>query len=437
MSNNISLSPSTLRLGIVLVLVIYCAFGYLDVYAMPSNYSIAWFIRFAILTPLLLLTFLLSYYKPFYKYTKTIMFLLLTFGQMGIIVMVGYSEPGDMAFHTYYTGLILVMLWASFIFRINFLTSIYVAVSTIILYNFTAFYVQGLFDPTNNSFEFSMFLNNNFFLISSAVIVLIAAFQFEKNVIENKKINAELIKEKEQLVIAKEKAEESDRLKSAFLANMSHEIRTPMNGILGFSGILKEPNLSGEKQLKYINIIEKSGERLLNIINDIVSISKIESGQMLVNLKNSNINDQMDFIYDFFKPQIEGKGIKFSCNKSLTNSNAIIHTDQEKVYAILTNLVKNAVKFTVKGSIDIGYFEKNSFITFFIKDTGIGIPNNRKDFIFDRFIQADISDVMARQGAGLGLSISKAYVEMLGGEIWVETELGKGSMFCFTLPYSH
>lgn len=402
---------------------------------MPSNYSVSWVIRYAIISPLLVITFLLSYYKPFYRYTKTIMLLLLTFGQIGIIVMIGFTVPGDMAFHTYYAGLILVMLWASFIFRINFLTSIYIAVSTIILYNITALYVQDVFDSRNNTFELSILLNNNFFLISSAVLVLIGAFQFERNVKENKQINSELIKEKEQLKLAKEKAEESDRLKSAFLANMSHEIRTPMNGILGFSEILKTRNLSGEKQQEYIGIIEKSGERLLNIINDIVSISKIESGQMIVNLGESNVNDQMDFIYNFFKPQTEEKGIKFLCNKTLPYDQAFINTDQEKVYAILTNLVKNAVKFTEKGSVEMGYFVKENFLTFYIKDTGIGIPKNRQDFVFDRFVQADISDVMARQGAGLGLSISKAYVEVLGGEIWIETEYSKGSVFYFTLPY--
>jgi signal transduction histidine kinase/CheY-like chemotaxis protein len=435
-SNNISLSPAVLRLGIVLALVMYSVFGYLDFYAMPLNYSASWIIRYAIILPLLVIAFLLSYFKPFYRYSKLIMFLLLTFGQLGIIVMIGLTVQEEMAFHTYYTGLILVMLWASFVFRINFTTTIYIAVSTIIIYNLTALYVQDILTLNNKTLGLSVLLNNNFFLISSAVLVLIGAYQFEKNVEENKKVNSELKKEKKQLKQAKEKAEESDRLKSAFLANMSHEIRTPMNGILGFSEILKAPNLSGEKQQEYISIIEKSGERLLNIINDIVSISKIESGEMLVNLKQTNVNDQMDFIYNFFKPQTEEKGIKFSYSKALSYDSAFITTDKEKVYAILTNLVRNAIKYTEKGSIEIGYFEKNNFLTFYVKDTGIGIPENRQDFVFDRFVQADISDVMARQGAGLGLSISKAYVEMLGGRIWVDTEVGKGSIFYFTLPYN-
>ncbi len=237
---------------------------------------------------------------------------------------------------------------------------------------------------------------------------------------------------------AKEKAEESDRLKSAFLANMSHEIRTPMNGILGFAELLKEPDLSGEEQQEYIDIIEKSGERMLNIINDIINISKIEAGLMEVQMQETNINEQLEYIYTFFKPEIEGKGMKLSFKNSLPFEKAILKTDREKVYAILTNLVKNAIKYSEKGTIEFGYVLKKDTglaeLEFFVKDTGIGIPKNRQEAIFERFIQADINDKMARQGAGLGLSISKAYIEMLGGKIWVESEEGVGSTFYFTLP---
>jgi len=238
-----------------------------------------------------------------------------------------------------------------------------------------------------------------------------------------------------ELIKAKEKAEESDHLKSAFLANMSHEIRTPMNGILGFAELLKEPDLTGDKQQKYISIIEKSGERMLNIINDIVNISKIESGQMEVNIQESNINEQIEFIYTFFKPEVEAKGMQFSFRNSLPSKEAILKTDREKVYAILTNLVKNAIKYSEKGSIEVGYNKKANFLEFYVKDTGIGIPKDRQESIFERFIQADIADKKAYQGAGLGLSISKAYVEMLAGEIRVESKLGEGSSFYFTLPY--
>ena len=237
------------------------------------------------------------------------------------------------------------------------------------------------------------------------------------------------------LIAAKEHAEQSDRLKSAFLANMSHEIRTPMNGILGFAALLKEPNLTGTEQQEYIEIIEKSGVRMLNIINDIVDISKIESGLMEVSIKESNINEQIDYIHTFFKPEIEGKGIQFLFKNPLPFSKAIIKTDREKLFAIFTNLVKNAIKYSEKGSIELGYVKRDETLEFYVKDTGIGIPKDRQVAIFERFIQADIGDRRAYQGAGLGLSIAKAYVEMLGGKIWVESEEGIGSTFYFTVPY--
>ena len=270
------------------------------------------------------------------------------------------------------------------------------------------------------------------------------AEESEINLIEKNKeyesLNEELKQTNDELVIAKEKAEESDRLKSAFLANMSHEIRTPMNGILGFAGLLKEQTLTGEAQNEFIGIIEKSGARMLNIINDIVDISKIESGQMKISISETNVNEQIEYIYTFFKPEIERKKLTFSFKSILSKNEAIIKTDREKIYAILTNLIKNAIKFTDKGSIEFGYdlvkTQQTSVLQFFVKDSGVGIPKDRRQAIFERFIQADISDKRAYQGAGLGLSITKAYVGMLGGEIWVESEEQKGSTFHFTIPYN-
>ncbi len=242
-------------------------------------------------------------------------------------------------------------------------------------------------------------------------------------------------KNREDLIAAKVKAEESDRLKSAFLANMSHEIRTPMNGILGFAELLKEPGLSGAEQQEYISIIEKSGLRMLNIINDIVDISKIESGQMDVNIKELDINTLIQYIHAFFSPDAEAKKISFSYHNLLSSADSLILSDREKLYSILTNLVKNAIKYTSKGSIEMGYTLKGDQIEFFVSDTGMGIPLDRQQAVFERFVQADIADKMAMQGAGLGLSISKAYVEMLKGKIGLQSEVNTGSTFWFTIPY--
>ena len=256
-------------------------------------------------------------------------------------------------------------------------------------------------------------------------------------------INLDITEQKKltiDLLAAQEHAKESDRLKSAFLANISHEIRTPMNGILGFADLLKEPNLTGKEQQEYIRIIKKSGVRMLNIINDIVDISKIESGLMEITISETNVNEQIKFIYTFFKPEVESKGMQIFFQNSLPVKEAIIKSDREKIYAILTNLVRNAIKYSDKGTIEFGYKLKvnNELdeLEFFVKDTGIGILKDRQKAVFERFVQVDIGNERTFQGAGLGLSISKAYVEMLGGKIWVESELEKGSTFYFTIPYN-
>ena len=253
------------------------------------------------------------------------------------------------------------------------------------------------------------------------------------NEIEQRKIA------EKKLIKAKEEAEKSDKLKSAFLANISHEIRTPMNGVLGFSELLKTPNLSDSKKEKYIEVIEKSGQRMLSLINDIVDFSKIEADLMKITISKVNINEQIDSVYDFFKPEAASKNLMLLKVKNLNSTKAIISTDLDKLFAILTNLVKNAIKYTDKGSIEIGYYLKTynqkQYVEFYVKDTGIGINKKNKNDVFKRFIQANIDDMYTKQGAGLGLSISKAYVEMLGGKIWVESKENIGSTFYFSLPF--
>jgi len=273
---------------------------------------------------------------------------------------------------------------------------------------------------------------------------------------DNKIINFMAVKEDvterkrmiERLVEVKKQAEESDRLKSAFLANLSHEIRTPMNGILGFSSLLKEPNLTGKDQQKYIAIIEQSGHRMLNTINELIDISRIESGQMKVLISETNINKQIESIYSFFKPVVEGKGMKFSFKNKLSDKAASIRTDSQKLNTILSTLVDNAIKYSEKGSIALGYEKKGRYIEFFVKDTGIGISQEQKEIIFESFRQGSESLTRNYEGSGLGLAISKAYVEMLHGKIWFKSDrdsksegnlpAGKsgGSTFYFTIPYN-
>jgi signal transduction histidine kinase len=240
--------------------------------------------------------------------------------------------------------------------------------------------------------------------------------------------------QRKTLELAKQKAEESDKLKSAFLSNIAHEIRTPMHGILGFADMLKTASLSAEQMQEYITIIEKSSARMLNTITDLIEISRIESGQTEINQSLINIDGQLDSIYAIFKPEADKKGVHLTVNNNSETEGSHIRTDREKLDTILTQLLKNAIKYTKRGSIEIGYMLKDKYIEYYVKDTGIGIEMDKQQAIFGRFTQADNSLSKIYEGAGLGLSITKAYVEMLDGTIWVESEPGKGSTFYFTLP---
>ncbi len=241
----------------------------------------------------------------------------------------------------------------------------------------------------------------------------------------------------EDLVIAKEKAVESDRLKTAFLANMSHEIRTPMNGILGFTALLRNPDLTTNKKEKYIDIIHRSGKRMLSTVNDIIEISKIETGIINIEYEEINVNEVLKELFLFFRPEVERKGLELTLEESITESGIQLETDRSKLNSILSNLIKNAVKFTDTGEITFGVNSEDAQLLFYIKDTGIGISEQHKKRIFERFNQADMSHTRSFEGSGLGLSITKSYVEILGGKIWVESKPGRGSTFFFTIPFEN
>ncbi|OFY56117.1 MAG: hypothetical protein A2Y87_06120 [Bacteroidetes bacterium RBG_13_46_8] len=247
-------------------------------------------------------------------------------------------------------------------------------------------------------------------------------------------VNKEMMHVVEELQISREKAIESDRLKSAFLANMSHEIRTPMNGILGFANLLSEKDRSEDERKSYIEIINDCGNQLLVILNDLIDIAKIEANQMLVNICPVHARDLLEEIYQMFAPKVNQE-ITFTCVPDLRDKNDTLYTDPIRLKQVLNNLVSNALKFTINGNISFGYRIGIQSMEFFVKDTGIGITAEQQKIIFSRFIQADISTTRMFGGTGLGLSISKALVEMLGGQIWVESAPGTGSCFYFTVPF--
>ncbi|MBU1013754.1 MAG: response regulator [Bacteroidetes bacterium] len=237
------------------------------------------------------------------------------------------------------------------------------------------------------------------------------------------------------LIVAKEKAEESDQLKTAFLNNISHEIRTPMNAIIGFSEFLNDPELSDESRKHFTEVIIKSSNQLLSIVTDIISIATIEAGQEKIHESQVNISNICEIINDQFFTQFQEKNISFQIKNPLINKEILIITDETKLIQVLTNLLSNALKFTKKGHVNFGYEIKDNNLEFFVEDTGIGISPEMAEVIFDRFRQVESNSTREFGGSGLGLTISKAYAYLFGGKIWLKSELGKGSTFYFSIPF--
>lgn len=453
-------SYKTTRFAYLILSFIYAFFGYLDSVVAQQHFSL--FITIRIIVVILLLgVFFASFAKKFKEYWQTLIFITYFLGAVGIILML--VEMPEVV--VYSSGLILVFLAGSVLIKLRFLAFSIASWAVIILYIIAGF----AFDV-----ERTTVLSNSFFFIGAIVIGMIAAYRNEvfnrdnfdlylqiakKNAqIEqanrsleekvavrtkllndrNRELNDEVkrraIVEKE-LIAAKERAEESDKLKSAFLANMSHEIRTPMNGILGFAHLLHEAE-SEEEFTEFVNTIIKSGEHLLNLINDIIDLSKIEAGILKIEKSKFELNRLTKEIFDMFSANkhITERNIELSYSDGLPNENCFVYTDRVRLKQILINVVNNACKYTDKGSIEFSYKIENDNLIFVVKDTGIGIPEDSQKHIFDRFMQASNGKTSGRESTGLGLSITKTYLNLMGGNISVKSEIGVGSEFTFSLP---
>ena len=258
--------------------------------------------------------------------------------------------------------------------------------------------------------------------------LLVALEGFISDITERKRIEEELIR-------AKEKAEQSDRLKTAFLHNISHEIRTPMNAIVGFTTLLDSPDTTDESRRQYIDIIYQSSNQLLSIITDIVDISNIETGLVKISKSAVSINTLIRNLFEQYRLRARQQNLVLNFSTHLGDNEAFVMTDETKVIQIYSNLLNNALRFTKKGRIELGYVVRGDMVEFFVSDTGIGIAPENHEKIFERFFQVEGPSSKQYSGTGLGLSISKAYAELLGGKIWVISAPGEGSLFCFSIPF--
>jgi len=320
--------------------------------------------------------------------------------------------------------------WRSTIFKIFtilfiILTLSFIVVSRIIILNREKSLLEAIIDKRTN--ELSK-LNN--LLETKQKIILEQNDELSKH-----RSNLELLVEDrtKQLAQARAKAEESDRLKSAFLANMSHEIRTPMNAIIGFSNLLVSDGLSEEKREKYCELIKSNSKSLFVLINDIIDISIIEANQLILSKSRFNVQSILLEVYNYFEMENKNR-LVFKYENIGTFEDIYLYNDAVRFRQVIVNLLSNAFKYTDSGSISMGYVVEGGFIRFYVADTGAGIDTTDHEKVFDHFYKSTRDKVKLYRGTGIGLAICKRLVEQMEGKIWVESTLGKGSVFCFTLP---
>ncbi|MCL5130380.1 MULTISPECIES: HAMP domain-containing sensor histidine kinase [unclassified Algibacter] len=319
--------------------------------------------------------------------------------------------------HGLFTILIIAIFYAILLF------GLYFELFNLPLFEQSGFQVLGI-----------IIVNNLLFNLLLVFSVSFLINQLHTALLKGNELQAELYEKHNNVLEAKNRVEKSDKLKSAFLANMSHEIRTPMYGILGCAQFLKEYNEDDENYQEYIEVIETSGEQLLDIMTDIINISIIESGLMFTNIRMFNIADNINTVYNAFLPEAHEKGLEFILNNTIAVQDTYISSDSDKVTSVLKYLIKNAIKYTDEGTIELTCERQDeSYIVFNLKDTGIGIHEDNFENIFETFYQVDVENENALHGSGIGLAIAKAYIEMLGGSISLKSEVDIGTSFLFTM----
>ena len=426
------------RVAFVLVTFLYGIFGYLDQLVAKQYESLFHLIRYAIVVPLLIVVFLFSFSKYFIRIWQELLFLCFIVGGAGVAIMTIKAPENSI----YYAGLMLIFSAGYFFIKLRFLLATLAGWIVLLFFNMGVIFFSGK--------ETEMIISYNFFFVSANLIGMFGAYYIEfytrkdfflnqlldQRKVEIEEINVNLEKKvterTEELLLAKEKAEENDRLKSAFLANMSHEIRTPLNSIIGFAELIIDPHFEKEQHFEFAKMIGEGGNNLLLVLSNIMDISKIEAGQLEVNRREFEVNNLIKSIHREFSKKATQKGIELRINFAELETK--MYSDEIKIRQVITNLLGNSLKFTEKGHIEIGFSSANEMLQFFVKDTGIGIPGIHHEKVFERFRQVETAFTRKYGGNGLGLAISKSLVELLGGEIWMESEEGKGSTFYFTIP---
>ena len=424
--------PELYRRAFLIGVIVYLLFGILDFFMLPLHYLSAWIARLVVVVPVIfLLIFGFRFFSNKNYFMKLVLGILLA-AQAGILFMIAISDPVEGAYWGYYAGLIVIMLFGGFLFRLSFLQTALLCGFTLAGYDLVALVFQGLPLESEVREGVAWFMANNFFLIATGVLALVGSHIFSV-------YQASLEAEREKHLRARERAEESDRLKTAFLSNMSHEIRTPLNSIIGFSGLLGLSQVTEEKRTKYIGLIRESGEQLVRIVDDIIDISKIESNQVqLVKSWHPAVDIVQKVVESIKKIEKYRDKAERLIRVRLPDKPEILmlYTDPVRLKQVLNNLIINGLKYTETGYVEVGftpeYRDHKRVLRFFVKDTGAGIPHEEQKRVFERFRQ--VEGIAFREGTGLGLSISKGIIHLLEGSIWMNSEPGEGTEVFFTLP---
>jgi signal transduction histidine kinase len=428
------------RVSFILVTFLYGIFGLLDQLVAKQFENLFHLIRYQVVIPLLILVFLFSFSKYFIRIWQELIFICVIIGGAGIAVMIIKAPENTI----YFAGLMLIFSAGYFFIKLRFLMATIAGWVVLLFFNVGVVFFSDV--------ESKLIISYNFFFVSANLIGMLGAYYIEfytrkdfflneqldlRNAIieeSNKNLESKVAKRTEELLVAKNQAEQSDKLKSTFLANMSHEIRTPLNSIIGFAELVVDPYFSPEQHTEFAQLISNNGNSLLSVISNIMDISKIEAGQLVLRRRRFSLNKLIGSILKEFSLIAIKKGIELRDGYSEQMDEIIIETDEAKLRQILVNLIENAIKFTESGYVEIGIQETENSLLFFVKDTGIGISEENRNTIFERFRQVETAFTRKYGGNGLGLAISKSLVEFLGGTVWLESEEGKGSKFSFTIP---
>ena len=410
--------------------ILYIGFGILDYYMLHDNYLSAWKVRYLILSPIIILTFFISYFKWFEKYLTHAIVAFMYLAQISIFIIIDFATPTENAFDQYYVGLILLIFVAAFIFRLSKTILIWLSTFTFIVYNFQILLHHSFSLSHLNNSEFAHFISSNTFLISTSLLAV-----FGSIIIGNfMKI---IDKEKEILTKALLKAKESDKTKTSFLNTMSHEIRTPLNGIIGFSDLLLgDFDITEKKEL--LQGVNRQAYHLLNILTSMLEYSQLQSKEDLGEKKKKSLKSlEMEIIniFNFHQDKLKKINIQLVLEIDKGQTDSYIFTYQDKFKSVIEAVIENSIKFSKFGQVKVKLSVLNGKnILLSICDKGIGIDNGLEQSIFKDFSQLETAHNRTYSGIGMGLSISNKIISLMEGKIWYEKNEGKGTTFFISIP---